>query len=249
MKPTERFSSRVADYVRYRPTYPDAVFELLERECGLGAGAQVADVGSGTGIFSKLLADRGAEVFGVEPNADMLAAADEFMRDNPRFHSITGTAEQTHLEDQSVDLITCAQAFHWFDQARALPEFKRILRPRGILFLVWNERKDSGEFLAGYEDALRTYCPEYLKVDHRNTQGQNLGRFFKSMKRATFPLDQSFDEAGFLGRAASSSYVPREGQPGHEAFFAELRRLFVQHQRGGRVTFEHDTECYYGEPR
>lgn len=247
MKPTERFSSRVADYVRYRPSYPSEVFDLLRAECGLAPGVSVADIGSGTGIFSRPLLERGAEVFGVEPNADMRNAADDFIGQNENFHSVAATAEHTTLADHSVDLITCAQAFHWFDHVAVMEEFRRILKPGGCLFLVWNERKATpSAFLREYEQALREYCPEYLKVDHRNVQASDLSRFFKEMKRATFANQQMVDEEGFLGRASSSSYAPNEGQPRYEEFYDELRRLFALHHVRGMVALDYDTECYYG---
>src|SRR5258705_151342 len=128
---TQRFSSRVENYVRYRPGYPPAVVELLKAECGLSSESVVADIASGTGIFTRLLLESGARVSGVEPNLDMRKAGEEFLSQYPRFTSVAGTAEATRIANHSVDLITAAQAAHWFDREAARKEFVRILKPRG----------------------------------------------------------------------------------------------------------------------
>ena len=129
--PTQRFSSRVGNYVRYRPAYPSAVLELLKHDCGLTAASVIADVASGTGIFTHLLLENGNRVFGVEPNAAMRNAGEQFLRGCPGFTSVEGTAEATTLTDHSVDFVTAAQAAHWFDRARARPSSPRAQVERG----------------------------------------------------------------------------------------------------------------------
>ncbi len=124
-----RFSSRVENYVRYRPAYPGGVLQCLERECGLTPAWRVADIGSGTGISSKLFLDYGCTVFAVEPNPDMRRAAERLLGSVPGFHSEDGSAEATGIPAGSVDLAIAAQAFHWFDPAGAREEFQRIVRP------------------------------------------------------------------------------------------------------------------------
>jgi len=152
---TGRFSDRVEDYVRYRPGYPSAVIDLFKAELGLGAGTCVADAGSGTGIFSELLLRAGATVYGVEPNPEMRAAAERLLAGYSGFHSIAAPAEDTGLPGGSFDLVTAAQAFHWFDAQRARTEFSRLLRPGGHVALVWNGRETaSTPFLAAYELSL-----------------------------------------------------------------------------------------------
>src|SRR5271154_1515768 len=126
--PTARFSSRVEKYVRYRPSYPKEVVALLGKQCGLTAESVIADVASGTGIFTRLLLENGNRVFGVEPNAEMRRAGEEYLAAFPRFTSVAGTAEATTLPDHSVDIVTAAQAAHWFDRAKARREFVRILK-------------------------------------------------------------------------------------------------------------------------
>jgi ubiquinone/menaquinone biosynthesis C-methylase UbiE len=155
---TERFSSRVEHYVRYRPGYPPEVLELLKSECGLTADSVIADVASGTGIFTRLLLENGNRVFGVEPNDDMRRAGEEFLAGYPRFTSVAGTAEATTLADHSVDLVTAAQAAHWFNFEKARREFVRILKSGGWTVLLWNDRRiEATAFLRDYEQLVLTY--------------------------------------------------------------------------------------------
>ncbi len=167
---TQRFSSRVGNYVRYRPAYPSAVLDLLKNECGLTPASVIADIASGTGIFTRMLLENGNRVFGVEPNADMRKAGEEFLRAYPQFTSVAGTAEATTLADHSVDLITAAQAAHWFDREKARREFIRICRPGGWTVLLWNERRTgSTPFLRDYEQLLLEYGTDYQDVRYERT--------------------------------------------------------------------------------
>lgn len=247
--PTLRFSDRVADYVRHRPSYPPGVVEALAAAGGLGWQSQVADVGSGTGIFTRLLLPRGARVFAVEPNAAMRAAAEAQLGRIPGFVSVHGTAEETTLPDASVDLVTVAQAFHWFDPVRCRREFVRILRPGGRVALVWNERlPDATPFLQDYESLLRRHAPDYAQVNHTNIGAAQLAAFFGPGGYATgaFDYSQHFDFEGLRGRLLSSSYAPKAGQPGHEAMLEELAVIFSRHRQDGRIPFLYTTKLYYG---
>ena len=250
--PTRRFSSRVEDYVRYRPSYPAEVVRLLERECGLTALSVVADIGSGTGLLAELFLRLGCEVYGVEPNKDMRLAGDTILGSSPTFHSIEGRAEQTTLPAASVDFVTAGQAFHWFAPDQARSEFARILRPGGWVVLAWNERLVTADpFLAGYEALLHTYAPEYDQVDHRHIDAAAIARFFghDSWHQAVFKNRQSFDSEGLCGRLRSSSYTPQPGSPEYEPMMQGLRHLFDECQRDGHVAFLYETKVYYGQLR
>jgi SAM-dependent methyltransferase len=242
LKPTERFSPRVADYVRYRPSYPRGVVELLARECGLTPQSQIADIGSGTGLLSGLFLELGCEVFGVEPNADMRRAGERLLADHPGFHSVEGRAESTSLPDHSVDFVTAGQSFHWFDQAQARAEFLRILVPGGWLALVWNERLPSPGFMNGYEDLVTRYGPERQRVTT-----EELAAFFggAGWRMEKMPNQQEFDFEGVRGRFLSSSYAPLPSAANYEPLMAELRRLFDENQTDGRVTLIYETEVYF----
>src|SRR5260370_16718477 len=159
---TSRFSDRVENYVGYRPGYPSQVIDTLKAECGLKPEHVVADIASGTGIWTRVLLENGNQVFAVEPNRDMRLAGERLLADFSTFRSVAGSAEATTLPDRSVDLVTAAQAGHWFDRRRARREFVRILKPVGWLVLLWNERRtDSTPFLLAYEHRLMTYLPHY----------------------------------------------------------------------------------------
>lgn len=248
---TERFSSRVENYIKYRPSYPVAVLELLSSRCGLGAASVVADVGSGTGILTELLLETGAAVFAVEPNHAMRAAAERHLNDYGRFRSIDGTAEATTLAQSSVDLITASQAFHWFDVQKSRLELQRILRPEGWVALIWNERPvEAVPLLDEYDALLRRYCPEYDKVTSLRADESKIREFLGRRPEAgVFANRQVFDYAGLEGRLMSSSYAPEPGNPQHEPLIAGLREIFDRHNRAGKVQFPYRTLVYSGQFR
>jgi SAM-dependent methyltransferase len=244
---TERFSTRVEDYIKYRPGYPAAVLELLRVRCGLAATATVADIGSGTGILTELLLETGAQVFAVEPNKEMREAAERLLRDYGRFRSVNGTAEATTLPEASVDLITASQAFHWFDVPNARRELARVLKPLGWVVLIWNERPpEPGTFLEEYDRLLRRHAADYDRVTRMRADEAKIREFFgRRPHGAVFANQQVFDFAGLKGRLMSSSYAPEPGHPEHEPMIAGLRALFERHSRAGKVVFPYRTLVYY----
>jgi SAM-dependent methyltransferase len=247
--PTQRFSSRVDHYVRYRPGYPPEVLELLRQECGLTADSVVADVASGTGIFTRLFLENGNRVFGVEPNVEMRRAGEALLAAYPRFSSVAGTAEATTLLEHSVDIVTAAQAAHWFNPANARREFVRILRPGGWCIFVWNERRtDSTPFLRAFEKLLQTYGTDYQDVRHEHTTA-SIDLFYapSPFQEREFVNLQQLDYAGLEGRLLSSSYIPPPDDPNYGAMLQELRRIFDEYQRDGSVTVEYRTRVYYGK--
>jgi SAM-dependent methyltransferase len=251
----QRFSDRVDDYVKYRPAYPPEVLGFLRSECGFGPGHVVADVGSGTGIFTRQLLENGNKVFAVEPNGPMRAAAEQALSGFPNFVSVAAPAEATGLPDASVDFVTAAQAFHWFDAARARAEFARVLRPGGWVALLWNSRgrRDSGFGLA-YEKLLHEHGIDYEKlIKGWGDANGGVTRFFGAggFRLFTCPNGQSFDFDGLRGRALSASYVPKPGAPGHEPLMTGLRAAFDRFHRDGRIVLEYETLVYLGrlEPR
>lgn len=247
--PTLRFSARVENYIRYRPSYPPQILETLRSECGLIPSSIVADVACGTGIFTRLLLENGNRVYGVEPNPEMRQAAERLLAGHANFTSVTGTAEATTLPAASVDFATAAQAAHWFDLPKARQEFARILKPRGWAILIWNERRtDASPFLRAYEDLLLKYGTDYEQVRHEYTT-DNIGDFFAPTPFQTrvFELRQEFDYSQLEGRLLSSSYAPMQGHANYEPMLRDLRRLFDDKNENGRVGMEYFTRLFYGQ--
>lgn len=241
--PTEGFTGRVESYRRYRPGYPAEAVETLRRACGLSDKAQIADVAAGTGLLTEVFLAAGFAVTAVEPNDEMRAACASLEEKYPKLRCVAGTAEATGLPDASVDLITVAQAMHWFNLEKAKAEFARVLKPGGWCAVFYNNRRLTGDaFHDGCEALLREFGVDYTAVKQQHVGRKRLAAFFapEPMQCATFENAQSFDYAGLEGRILSSSYSP---QPGH-ARFEEMRvatkRLFGETQRDGKVTMVHD---------
>ncbi|MBX9604123.1 MAG: class I SAM-dependent methyltransferase [Bryobacteraceae bacterium] len=249
--PTRRFSDRAAYYVRYRPGYPEGVVELLQRETGLTRDSVVADIGSGTGISSEMLLPHARLVYAVEPNAEMRASAEMLLGENPNFRSVDGTAESTGLPDASVDLITAATAFHWFDPTRTRPEFQRILKPGAFLVLLWNTRRsgDNG-FGDAYEALLKEFAVDYEKgrLLQRQQTSAGVAAFFGELPFRLEVLDnvQTLDEDGLTGRILSASYMPLPGHPRYNEMLAAIAGLYRRFQVDGFVQFPYDTNVYWG---
>lgn len=246
---TQRFSTRVENYVKYRPGYPAGVLDTLTSDCGLTQASVIADVGSGTGILSEVFLRNGNTVYGIEPNREMREAAERLLSGYPSFHSRDARAEATTLPGESVDFITAGQAFHWFQPAEARTEFRRILKADGWVVLAWNTRQtDTTPFLRAYEQMLNTYGTDYAEVHHRgNATDDVIEQFYRSPPQvASFPNSQSFDFEGLRGRLLSSSYTPEPGHPDHEPMLQAIRAIFDAHQENGRVIFEYETSLYYG---
>lgn len=246
---TQRFSNRVEDYVRYRPDYPAALLPWLRETAGITARWQVADIGAGTGISSKLFLDAGHPTIAVEPNAPMRAAAHEWLGGYPAFRVVDGRAEATGLPDASVDLLSVAQAFHWFDARAVRGEWARILRPRGIAVIYWNSRRLAGTpFLESYEKLLREFGTDYTRVAERYSDDATMHAWFGAGLIASTRIEhhQTLDFAGVRGRLLSSSYAPAKGHPRHESMLAALEDIFARCATEGRVSFEYDTRVFVG---
>jgi len=247
--PTKRFSKRVENYIKYRPSYPAEIIPLLEAECGLAAESVVGDVGSGTGILTELFLRHGNKVFGVEPNPEMRRAGEKLLANYPNFISVAASAEETSLPNESIDLIAAGQSFHWFDRDLAKIEFQRILKRNGWVVLMWNGfRVETSPLNKGYQDIVLRYGTDYKEVA-REITGVDVESFFApgSCKCAKFTFKQVFDFAGLKGRLLSSSYAPESSDPNFEQMIEELRALFDANQQEGKVDFNYETEVYYGK--
>ncbi len=247
--PTERFTGRVESYRRFRPGYPAEIVEVLRRECGLGDGAAVVDVAAGTGLLTEIFLAGGLAVTAVEPNDEMRAACAELEREYPKLRCVAGTAEATGLPDASADLITVAQAMHWFNLEKTRAEFVRILRPGGCCAVLYNNRRLGGDaFHERYEALLREFGIDYMAVKGQHMGRKRLAEFFApvEMRCEVFANAQSFDYAGLEGRIRSSSYMPQPRQARFEEMQAAARRLFDETQQDGRVTMVHECVVCWG---
>ena len=250
LNPLNRFSDRAADYVKSRPSYPVAAIDVILD--GLGTAPLVAaDIGAGTGISSRLLANRGVRVLAIEPNAAMREGAVP----DPLVEFRDGKAEETGLEDASVDLVTCFQAFHWFDPELTLLEFRRILKPTGAaghpgrLALVWNNRDKKDAFTNEYSQLIAAASSDRTvetRVD--SVKPLLVSPHFINVREYSFVNRQELDLSGLIGRALSSSYIPREGVV-MKQLMSDLEKLHQRFQDNrGLVYLSYSTSVHLAEP-
>jgi SAM-dependent methyltransferase len=247
--PTQRFSDRV-DYQRYRPGYPGAVFDYLIEHCGLTKADTIVDVGAGTGLSTEPWLARGFRVLAVEPNAEMRAAAADFLSAYPLAELADGTAEALPMPDRSAGLITAAQAFHWFESDASRCEFKRVLKPNARVALIWNERQgDASPFLQGYEEAMQAYASDYSTITHERRSSERILGFFApdEVTERRFDNAQAFDFEGLCGRVWSSSYAPSQDSPNYAPLRAQLQQLFERYCSDGKVQFVYHTRVFTGQ--
>jgi SAM-dependent methyltransferase len=249
LDPIKRFSNRVENYLKYRPTYPPEIIPLLKSECGLTAESIIVDLGSGTGLLTELFLKNGNQVFGVEPNPEMRAAGEKVLARYPKFASVDAVAEATTLPNHSVDFVVAGQAFHWFDRQKARPEFARVLKPDGWVMLVWNGyRVKSSPLMASYQDLVVRYGTDYSEIQ-REVEGCDVESFYAPAicRCARFEFQQSFHYQGLKGRFLSASYALEPDHPDYEAMLADLRKIFEANQQDGKVIFAYETVLYYGQ--
>ena len=243
LDPKKRFSSRVENYIKYRPTYPSEIINYLKEKDILQEDSVIADIGSGTGILSEIFLKNGNNVYGVEPNADMRNAAENLLEIYSNFISIDGSAEDTKLKSKCINIITVGQAFHWFNIKQTQKEFKRILKEKGYVVLIWNNRKKLGYgFSTEYEKFILKYGKDY-KITRKDET--NINNFFKYEKKV-FSNYQEFYFEGLKGRLLSASYIPLEDSPKYEDMINELESIFDKYHQDGIIRLEYDTEVYYG---
>ena len=247
MKSITRFTGKVANYVKYRPSYPDAILGLLDKEIGFDQFKDVADIGSGAGKLSRLFLNNENLVYGVEPNDEMRQAGEKLLGDYINFISINGTAESTTLADRSVDVIVSGQAFHWFDTDKAKSEFTRILKPGGYVVLIWNSRDiEASAFMKEYESLMLEFCEDYKNKPKLDEKIFNKFYGVRNFRQANFRNSQTFDFTGLKGRLLSSSFAPENGNA-HKEMLNKLKEIFDKHEKDGKVKFIYDTTVYFGK--
>lgn len=246
--PTERFSNRVEEYRRHRPSYPPQIIDILQAEGALEPSSTVADIGAGTGLSTALFLPHAARVYGVEPNDAMRRQMQIDLAAYPNLTVTAGSAEDTGLDDASVDLIVAAQAFHWFRIDETRTEFRRILKPSGRVLLLWNERDIAGDALQReYEALLQTWISNYRNLAHKSLNEATIGDFFSARpRRFSLPNRQTLTLEALKGRMLSSSYIPKPPSPIYDGLTAGVEQLFSRFQSDGVVTFVYKTNGWLG---
>lgn len=249
MDSTVKFTGKAGGYARYRPSYATEFIDYLATSNTLTKDSVIADIGSGTGILTKQLLDKGLRVLAVEPNADMRSVAERQLSEYTGFVSVPGTAEETTLAATSVDLAVAAQAFHWFDHDRFKDECRRILKPGSKVALVWNSRDENSPVVREMDDINVRYCPTYVGVSGGIENDKRVfERFFAEgiYEFKTFRNDAEYDLEGFVGRNLSGSYAPREGDINYQPYVMSLERLFFQYCDGVSIAVPSWTRSYAG---
>ena len=249
MENTARFTGKADIYSQYRPGYPLAYIEYLTQANHLRADSVMADIGSGTGKLTGQLLELGGLVMAVEPNADMRHMAEEKLGRYPNFRSVAGTAESTGIGKESVDLVTVAQAFHWFDLEKFRRECRRILKPGRNVSLVWNSRDESSRLVRENAEICREFCPSFAGFSGgRQHDPSSFRRFFQDGEPDSriFPYDLTYDRDGFIGRNLSASYAPSQADGAYSLFVRALTRLFAKYSRDGILVMPNVTRSYTG---
>lgn len=237
-------------YAKFRPNYPQIFIDYLYNNVGITDKSVIADIGSGTGIMTKQLLERGSKVYAVEPNDDMRKIAENNLEEFNKYISVKGTAENTTLLDESIDFITVAQAFHWFDRQTFKIECKRILKADGKVILVWNSRDEKSKIVAENDKINSRYCPNFKGFSGGMrgaiTNGEFSGFFIENYETKTFENPLAFDKQGFIGRNLSSSYALKTDDKEYNDYVGALEVLFEKYSKDGIMIMPNFTKCYIG---
>ena len=237
-------------YSKYRPSYPSNFIDYLFTDLGISQRGIIADIGSGTGILTRQLLEKGNKVYGIEPNADMRIIAENNLKDFPKFISVNGSAENTTIEDNSVDYITVAQAFHWFDREKFKKECQRILKPEGKVILIWNTRDTDNELVIENYEINRKYCPNFKGFSdgmYGKTNNDDFSDFFNGKyETKVFPNNLIFNMDGFIGRNLSSSYALKSNDIQYNSYVNELKKIYRKYSNNGQLIMPNLTRSYVG---
>lgn len=242
------YTGKADEYHQYRWNYsPHAIQDIFKITC-IADKTILADIGAGTGIFTQNFIDYVAEVYAIEPNPEMHAIAQEKFSSFKFCHVILGNSENTTLVDNSVEIITVAQAIHWFDPGPTLHEFQRILQSQGWLVVIRNHLPESF-----YTDALKNLMIQengVASVNSGNPKKQNAPYYYGNgnyqLYRYPFPITHNLES--FLGSLLSASYTPKAGHPKFSQFRRKAEQLFTQLSSNGFIHTQGETELYIGKP-
>lgn len=236
------FSNKSEDYAKGRPSYPIEILNKLT-ELGIGKNSTIADVGAGTGLLTNMLCRLGGKVFAVEPNPQMINECKKYCSDNTNIEYICASAEKTYIKENSIDVITIAQAFHWFDKELCKVEFKRILKENGYVITIWNSLEEDNNFEREYMNIIHQFEIKstagnlYFNPDKEKFQffGQDFIKIF-------YDNYQIVTLESLISNALSISYTPSKLDSEYTRFVRQLNNLFIKYQENGKVTFHYKTE-------
>lgn len=250
MDTTEKFTGKAEIYSKYRPGYPKKYIDYLISYNNLTSEKTVADIGSGTGIFTRELLQKNLKVIAVEPNEDMRNIAVESLKNYPKYTQLSTTAENTGIADNSIDLVTATQAFHWFDMPKFKVECKRILKPDCNVALVWNSRDFTSPLVNENAEICKKFCPDFKGFSGGMEENHEIyGQFFKDGKYETkfFTNDMELDLDSFIGRNLSASYALTKADANYDEFIEAIINLFEKYKKGGKIEFRNITRSYIGK--
>jgi SAM-dependent methyltransferase len=248
-----KFNGMGKIYNQFRSSYPKELLDYLYSDLHFNECSVIVDVGSGTGKMAQLLLEKGSKVYAVEPNGDMRTIAEQNLKSFDGFVSVNGSAENTGLKEDSVDFIMAAQAFHWFDRQRFREECRRILKPGGMVVLVYNSRDEDSEQVRENFQINKKYCPDFKGFSGGMDKGKiknEFGAFFcGEIEKREFINDLLLDEQGFIGRNLSASYAPKESDRNFLPYIGELKELFHKYSKDKILILPNFTQSYAGKIR
>lgn len=249
MDSSKVFDGYAKDYTIGRPDYAPALISCMYEKYGLSQSSVIADIGSGTGKFAAHLLVRGSEVFCVEPNDDMRSTAENELSGYKGFHSVRGDAENTSLEGCSIDFITTAQAFHWFDVARFKKECERILKPAGKAFLIWNMRDRNDALNKDMHQIYTRYCPDFLGFNGGiKEDDERIKEFFDNRYDViSFDHPLLLNKERFIARSLSGSYSLQSGDDSYDIYRKEIAAVFEKYAINGTVSIANRSVAYIGK--
>lgn len=244
----DRFTGKAEVYSKYRPSYPARIIDEIEDELGESTYRRVADIGAGTGLFTKLLLDRGYEVVAVEPKKEMREVAEIYLEDYEKIEILGSMAEDTKIAENSIDLVTVAQAFHWFDKSKFREECKRILKQDGKIALIWNSRDYNSILVRELSAVCTKFCPKFKGFSGGiDNEPEVFDNFFEEYRQVEInnPLQYNLEE--FIGRNLSGSYAPKSGEKNYKPFVEAIKQVFDKYSKYGKVILPNVVRVYMGK--
>ena len=247
----DKFNHLADIYEKYRPSYPQKYVEDIIEKCHLNFESLVADIGAGTGILTRQLLHNNLKVVGVEPNPDMRKVLKK-LETNKNFRAIEGTAEHTNIENNNIDLVVVAQAFHWFDKEKFKEECKRILKPNGSVWILWNQLDENEEIVKEQKRIDDQYTNRFQEVNgilSATKKEEKIQGFFKDNRYETKVVDNPLEnnKERFIGSNLSKSYSLKKEDTNYNNYIKAFGEVFDKYSENGMVIIPNKTYGYLGK--